>query len=192
MKEAGDLDSRLVKIRRASGTDARSIADLHGRSVLATYSDLPKTVKATEGGASQRVALWANRLQDPVTGRAVFVAHDGDGIVGFVYVGPTADTDDTPGRTGHVYSIHVDPPVWGAGIGKELLKFAVGSLRSTGFEDATLWVVDTNRRARKFYESNGWRLDGARRKEILAVGSGNGDEVSVVRYRLELHETEDR
>lgn len=192
MKEEGDIDSRLVRIRRASGTDARSIADLHGRSFLATYSDLPMTMNATEKGASQRVALWTNRVQDPAKGCAVFVADGRDGILGFVYVGPTADTDDAPGRTGHVYSIHVDPPLWGTGIGNELLKHAVGFLRSTGFEDATLWVVNGNRRARKFYEAGGWRLDGEQRKEILSIGTGNGDEVSVVRYRLGLHAVVDR
>lgn len=53
-------------------------------------------------------------------------------------------------------------------------------------QDVTLWVVDTNLRAREFYEARGFRLDGARRKEVLALGTPEGDQVDVVRYRCRL------
>jgi ribosomal protein S18 acetylase RimI-like enzyme len=187
MKGAPSRDHHgLLQIRRAAETDASAIAELHGRSFRATYSHLPKTMDAIEKGASQRLTLWTNRLQNPVADCAVLVAEDRGGIQGFVYSGPTKDTDDNPGRTGQVFSIHVDPPAWGAGVGRELLDNAVANLRSAGFEDATLWVVDENRRARMFYEARGWNLDGTQRKEILAVGHSDGDEVDVIRYRRQL------
>jgi ribosomal protein S18 acetylase RimI-like enzyme len=182
----------LARIRRAAATDAPAIADLHGRSFRATYPNLLKTMKATENGASQRVELWTHRLDDSLEDRAVFLAEDRGEILGFAYVGPTTDTDDSPERTGQIFSIHVDPPVWSAGIGTKLLEFALGHLRSTGVEDATLWVVDDNRRARTFYESLGWKQDGAERTEILAIATGDGDEVDVIRYRRQLRGEEDR
>jgi len=30
-----------------------------------------------------------------------------------------------------------------------------------GYETATLWALDTNTRARRFYEIGGWKIDGA-------------------------------
>ena len=182
----------LVRIRRAAATDAPAIADLHGRSFRATYPYLPKTIEGTENGSSQRVELWTNRLQNSLEDCAVFVAEDRGEIHGFVYVGPTTDTDDIPGWTGQIFSIHVDPSAWGVGIGTKLLEFAVGHLRSMGVGDATLWVVDDNRRARTFYESLGWKQDGAERTEILAIGTSDGDKVDVIRYRHQLRGGEDR
>ncbi|MDQ6926250.1 MAG: nucleotidyltransferase domain-containing protein [Candidatus Eremiobacteraeota bacterium] len=37
---------------------------------------------------------------------------------------------------------------------------AISGLRGAGSAEATLWVLDTNVRARRFYESAGWAPDG--------------------------------
>lgn len=57
-------------------------------------------------------------------------------------------------------SIYVRPDAWGSGAGRSLLVAACASLRSGGFGSATLWVLDSNERARRFYEAMGWRADG--------------------------------
>ncbi|MEX0945924.1 MAG: GNAT family N-acetyltransferase, partial [Acidimicrobiia bacterium] len=102
-------------------------------------------------------------------------------------VGPSGDEDHNDDGISQVFSIHVDPSRWGGGIGKRLLHHALGFLQSCGSKEATLWVVAGNDRARQFYETLGWHLDGLQRKEILAVEGPDGDEVDVVRYRLELN-----
>lgn len=54
-------------------------------------------------------------------------------------------------------------------------------LSNSGFEGARLWVMDRNDRARRFYELDGWRVDGAARVDTI------GDmTVSEVRYRRDL------
>ncbi|MGH8957973.1 MAG: GNAT family N-acetyltransferase [Acidimicrobiia bacterium] len=179
-------DQGLATIQPASVDDASAIAELHGRSFLATYPELLRTREATLRGSDERVALWTSRLQDSRAGSEVFVAHEDEGLCGFVYTGPTADTDDAATRTGQVYSIHVDPMSQGAGIGSELLDAALAFLLASGLEDVTLWVVTTNLQARRFYEACGFRLDGARRDEVLALGTAEGDRVDVVRYRRQL------
>jgi ribosomal protein S18 acetylase RimI-like enzyme len=107
-------------------------------------------------------------------------------VRGFVLAGPTPDDDGDPTITGQVLSIHVDPGAAGRGIGARLMAQAEGSLRAEGYAAATLWVVAENRRARRFYERLGWHVDGARRREVLAIEGEEGDEVEVVRYRLDL------
>ena len=55
---------------------------------------------------------------------------------------------------------------------------ALGRLAEAGFHQATLWVLDTNVRARRFYEAAGWSADGTvKRDERL------GFPIREVRYR---------
>lgn len=177
----GDPDIRI-----ASERDAAGIAGVHVGSWLATYSGYATTRRATEVGLAGRVALWTRRLRSPEPGSFTLVATDGGRVRGFAHVGPTPDPDHDRNVTGHVFSIHVEPAFTGRGLGRRLLSRAVGSLRTNGYTAATLWVVAENRRTRRFYERLGWHVDGARRRELLAVEGEEGDDVEVVRYRLDL------
>ena len=54
-------------------------------------------------------------------------------------------------------------------------------LRDLGHEEAVIWVLEDNPRARRFYEATGWSTDGTTRPiELL------GSEVPEVRYRKSL------
>ena len=65
------------------------------------------------------------------------------------------------GEAGEVYAIYVAPDWWSTGTGRLLMEAAVASLVSAGYRRAVLWVLDTNARARRFYEKAGWAPDGA-------------------------------
>lgn len=54
---------------------------------------------------------------------------------------------------------------WGTGIGRRLMTAALTSLVEAGFTRATLWVLDTNERARRFYEAGSWRPDGGLKRD---------------------------
>ena len=49
----------------------------------------------------------------------------------------------------------------GKGVGRALFTRTVDELWRSGFARATLWVLDTNTRARRFYAAAGWSPDGA-------------------------------
>ena len=116
----------------------------------------------------------------PSTG--VFVAEDDGGdIVGFTHIAPSRD-DDAPPGTAEVTSIYVRPDAWGSGAGRALLEAACASLRSGGFGSATLWVLDSNERARRFYEAMGWRADGRGKVDRR----GGEFELNEVRYAVSL------
>lgn len=55
------------------------------------------------------------------------------------------------------------------------------TLDETGFEEATLWVLDTNDPARRFYEATGWLADGTTRRVELG-----GLPLDEVRYRRQV------
>jgi GNAT superfamily N-acetyltransferase len=87
------------------------------------------------------------------------VAEDERGAAGFAVTGPSQDADADP-KTGEVYAIYLEPDRVGTGVGRELFAHAVGDLRARGFRTATLWVLETNEPARRFYEIAGWKPDG--------------------------------
>jgi ribosomal protein S18 acetylase RimI-like enzyme len=58
---------------------------------------------------------------------------------------------------------------------------ALVALRVEGFATASLWVLEDNPRAQRFYEREGWARDGGlREEEFLGVS------ISEVRYRITL------
>ena len=170
-----------LEIRSASPADAPGVAAVHVDSFLATYPHLPTTRRSATGGLEGRTARWGSLLLQPEPAHSVLVATAGGEVCGFVHLGPSPDD-----ASGHVFSIHVSPRVTGNGVGSSLLGEAVAAMTRAGFADATLWVVAANRGARGFYERLGWREEPVRRSERLAVGDEEGDEVEVVRYRLDL------
>lgn len=57
-------------------------------------------------------------------------------------------------------SLYLLPEYIGRGYGGPLLEAAVETLAEQGFRDVLLWVLEENRRARRFYEKHGFRSAG--------------------------------
>jgi GNAT superfamily N-acetyltransferase len=109
------------------------------------------------------------------------VAETPDGeVVAVADVLPSRDDDADP-ATGEVPMIYALPRAWGSGAGRELMAAAVAGLREAGFAQVTLWVLDSNARARRFYERAGFVPDGATKTDVLA-----GATMTEVRYRRAL------
>jgi GNAT superfamily N-acetyltransferase len=76
------------------------------------------------------------------------------------------DDDAAPlGGAAEVLALYLDPEAVSKGVGGALLSHAVADFRQRGFRRATLWVLESNERARRFYEAAGWTPDGARKSE---------------------------
>jgi GNAT superfamily N-acetyltransferase len=93
------------------------------------------------------------------------VAIDEGLIRGFASVGQSRDEET--GEAGELYALYVDPPWWCAGVGRLLMRDANARLRALGCREAVLWMLVGNDRAERFYRLDGWRADGARRREDL-------------------------
>jgi GNAT superfamily N-acetyltransferase len=85
-------------------------------------------------------------------------------VVGFSHICPTRDDDRDPATTGEITSIYLAPEAWGGGNGLALMTASIEQLTEAGYLTATLWALDTNARARRFYEIGGWRTDGATKR----------------------------
>jgi ribosomal protein S18 acetylase RimI-like enzyme len=107
----------------------------------------------------QRTQFWDRAIRAaPERHQHQLVAIDDGVVVGFVTYGPP-DTASVPGA-GELYAIYLDPSHWGRGYGRALMRAAERGLAEAGFSKAYLWVLETNARARRFYEIAGWRADG--------------------------------
>jgi GNAT superfamily N-acetyltransferase len=82
------------------------------------------------------------------------------------------------GATCELRSLYVVPGAWGTGAGRRLLETALDAMRARGATEAVLWVLEANGRARRFYEREGWTLEGGTRTTPLGP--------SEVRYRRTL------
>lgn len=151
-------------IRQAELKDAFALAEVHVRTWQHAYhGQLPDQFLA---GLSieQRTTQWKDWLsyQSPLS--SVSAAVNDGSIVGFSWVDRCRD-DDVPVHTGERYAIYVLPMVQGKGIGKGLINAAVDRLRTVGCQLATLWVLESNSTARRFYEHHGWSPDGSPKTE---------------------------
>ena len=170
-----------VNIRRAEPTDAQPIAEVNTRTWQDAYRGLMPQDYLDNLDVERRRVAWEGILAGtdwPRTG--AFVAASGDEVIGFAAVCPARD-EDASGAVGEVASIYVLASAWGTAVGQALMAAAVSALREALFTEATLWVLDTNTRARRFYERGGWTVDGAERLEEL-----RGFPVREVRYRRPL------
>jgi ribosomal protein S18 acetylase RimI-like enzyme len=71
--------------------------------------------------------------------------------------------EDAIVTTGELYAIYVAPQAMNQGLGSALMMVGKEQLIAHGFTRATLWVLESNQRARRFYESKGWAADGVTR-----------------------------
>jgi ribosomal protein S18 acetylase RimI-like enzyme len=174
-----------VIIRPATLEDAPAIARVHVRGWQQAYrGQLPDTfLEALDASLERRTANWAAQIdRASQSGRRVRVAEQAGSLVGFVGFGP-ADGEAEDLKLGEIYAIYLDAAHWGRGIGRSLFRSATEELRGAGFNAAVLWVLETNQRARRFYELAGWKLDGQTKREVR-------EQVVLreVRYRFTLRE----
>ncbi len=99
---------------------------------------------------------WAEALDR--AGWDTLVLTEGERLIGTSSV-CASRWPDWPGF-GEIVSLYLLPESMGKGYGKALLAAAVKRLAEQGFRDALLWVLEENRRARRFYERAGFTLTG--------------------------------
>ena len=148
-----------LQIRLATASDAPAIAEIHVRCWQFAYRGIVPDTVLDSLSMSAHEQLWRHTLELPSTASSLWVAEEGGRALGFCATGGSEDDDATP-ETGEVGAIYLRPDRIGAGVGQALFGQAVNDLRERGFRRATLWVFRDNERARRFYETAGWRPDG--------------------------------
>ncbi len=147
-------------IRTPEATDADEWAAVLVGSWKEAYTPLLPEGFFTPEYAESRRKVWRRMLQEPPPG-AVFRVGIRDGkIVGIAMAGAGsgAEGEDVP-RERQLSLLYVLESEYGTGLARALLDAVLGD------DPAMLWVAERNPRAIRFYERNGFTLDGARRED---------------------------
>lgn len=163
---------------------------MHTRAWQETYVGLVPPIMWGEEALGHRLNMWRSLLEAPEhrqtptwVAEVVSAAAPSGLIVGFARAGaPTAEPvpTDPRGADGRpaaprpleLHMIYVLTEFHGTGVGTALLRQALGDA------PAYLWVARDNPRARRFYEREGFRPDGA---EKIDERFANLAEVRLVR-----------
>jgi ribosomal protein S18 acetylase RimI-like enzyme len=171
----------MVTIRPQREDDVAEVARVHVRAWQAGYAGIiPKDVlDALDPEAFAERRRQSHGAQEFET----LVAVDGPVIVGFTTVGRyrnQQDRTDLVPDIGEVLAIYQEPQRLGTGLGRTLMAAALAELNDRGFQTVRLWVLEDNKRARRFYEKAGFQPDGER--STYEVTSG-GETLSLPELR---------
>jgi GNAT superfamily N-acetyltransferase len=179
----------VTLVRRADVDDADGIGRVHVSAALAAYRGVMPDAYLDAMDARARSERWRRAL---AAGGALGVAKSDHGeavilvaeddqndIVGIAAVG--IDRAGEGPTIGELRMINVDPASWASGVATVLLHASERELRGLGFDQAVLWVLEQNIRARRFYEREGWTPDGG-----VKIERRPGFTLRQVRYRCDL------
>lgn len=149
--------------RPATLDDATGIAEAHISGWQVAYRSIVPdefldTMVLEERTAHWRENLAASELQDGTPSPSNYVAEVHGQVVGFACVGVFRKDADNP-QAGELWAMYVHPDHWGARAGYALMQSTMDQFRRESVEQAYLWVLEDNARARRFYERQGWRAD---------------------------------
>ncbi|MDP9441932.1 MAG: GNAT family N-acetyltransferase [Actinomycetota bacterium] len=148
-----------MQVRAATSADAWAIATVHVDSWRSTYAGLIPDDLLARLSVERRAEGWGQLLarDEPASGVLVL---ESDGVVGFCHYSRSRD-DDTDDATAELTAIYLLERAWGKGGGTMLVGEATGAMARAGYNRVTLWVLEGNLRAPRFYEARGWGRDGA-------------------------------
>lgn len=154
------------EIRMATPNDCPALARVQVAAWRATYREiLPGTLLAALDDRVESERFRSRMEQGAGNWSRVHVLERGGRVQGFAALGQPSP--DTPGAI-ELQALYLQPSAWHQGLGRLLLNRVVEELRHQGFTSASLWVMERNGRARRFYEREGWSLEGPGRTEWQA------------------------
>ena len=164
----------MIEYRPAQLGDEEEVALLHARSWRESYRGEFTDAFLDGDLLGERRGVWQRRLADPPPNQLVLLALRGPSLLGFVCAYGAHD----PKWGSFIDNLHVADAAKGAGIGSSLMRRAGTWLASQhGDLGVYLLVLESNARARRFYE----RL-GGRNEEVFTTETHGGAVVRSCRY----------
>ncbi|MBI4885445.1 MAG: GNAT family N-acetyltransferase [Actinobacteria bacterium] len=184
----------MIEVRVAQPDDADAIAAAHIEGWRVGYRHVfPTEFLDADEFATSRLDRWRGWTWNSRGDSQLFVVLRGGRVVGFGHVGPArvepvcdesgnGSAAETTGAKGEIYGFYVHPEAWGCGAASALIARCHEYLRDEGFNEAVLWVLRDNPRARVFYEKAGWFATG---REMMFEPQNTGP-VPEVEYTVHL------
>lgn len=163
---------RSPQIRAAIPPDAAAIAAVHVAAWRESYAGLvPERVLASLSVAD-RAARWQGILSRPEAfdDTATFLAEGEGGVLGFASCGAQrTPTLRDQGFTAEISAIYILRAAQRRGLGAALMAALARALLTRGHPAASLWVLERNAPARRFYERLGGEVVGRKEEQREAM-----------------------
>ncbi|MGM7671694.1 GNAT family N-acetyltransferase [Microbacterium sp. A93] len=158
-----------VIVRPVRDVDSEALGRVHAKCWHETYDHLISKAALEKVSPRRLAELWTHWAAQGDDFHMSAALVDGE-IVGFVGSGPARDKDSPAFR--ELYFIYLLGEWHSTGLGQKLFDAAVDK-----DEPLYLWVAEDNPRAHRFYERNGFTLDGASHTEPFL-----GEQLTEVRF----------
>jgi ribosomal protein S18 acetylase RimI-like enzyme len=151
----------ILNIRAANLDDAVGIARVHIACWRETYVDILPDEMLAALDIDARANMWASALSDPAN--FVSVLESAGEMVGFGACGDQRGPAlRIAGYDSEIVAIYLLRLTQGAGAGRNLMRHMAVWLAERGKKGLSLWVLDENQKARRFYERLGAEICGER------------------------------
>ena len=149
-------------IRRGTADDAPAIASVRVDTWRSAYRGLLPAALLEGLDTVTVAASWRRGLDAIDPTRVAYVAEVAGTVVGFASGGRARGTGST--YAGEVYALYVRDAHQRKGIGRALLRVAVGELVRRGLTPIVIWTLFDNPASRGFYGSLGGAVIGEKRE----------------------------
>jgi ribosomal protein S18 acetylase RimI-like enzyme len=160
----------------ASDADVLPMAKVHILSWRETYPGMLPDRMLEHMSVAAEAIRWQRMLDHPRAGGIAFVAEQYGAIVGYGSCGEQR-TSLLHGRgfTGEVGELYVLRSAQRQGAGSGLMRAMADALLERRHRAMSLWVLEQNQAARRFYEGLGGTLIARKRAELAEVAYGWSD-----------------
>jgi GNAT superfamily N-acetyltransferase len=167
-------------VRWATTADAEAIAEVHVASWRVAYRGLLPDRVLDGLSVERRAEQWSAWLAEGGERAFTLLAESGNAVAGFCTLAlpsrDAAEADDVA----EIPALYLRPDARRAGIGTALVEAGLVEMRTRGYREGVLWMLQGNRPAEAFYERSGWRRDGGTRESQYYPGV---PELKEVRFR---------
>lgn len=137
-------------VRSAEVSDAQEIASIHVNSWKSAFKGLMPERYINSYTLDQRNTEWLNVLGS--NSEHVIVAEKENSLVGFLsFNNKSIDTLE-------LSKLYLCPSIYSKGVGYLLMKQFENSAKASGINQLSLYVLDNNQAAIKFYSKHGFKL----------------------------------
>jgi len=161
-----------IRLRRATPGDADALGLVHVAAWREAYAGLVPDEILAGLDPQQRAAMWREAMAH---GAAIHLAEQNGAIVGFGSGGE--QREPSLSFSGEIRALYVLKRAQRRGVGRMLMAAVAQGLLAQGHACASLWVIERNAPARRFYEALGGK-EVARREQqrdgFSAIGVAYG------------------
>jgi len=154
----------VYKIRYAHNSDAKVLGEIHARSWKVAYKNIVPDSILDNISADNRQKFFEKALLEKFEEDALIYVDNK--AVGLMAIGKCRDKDQDI-TCGEIWGIYLLPEYWNKGIGTYFINWGLNELKSRNYRKVTLWVLEENLNARKFYENIGFRHDGTVQEIVI-------------------------